>query len=71
MTAPAPAPVRTVEQIDRELQGLVKAKASSRAIIQSHMGQIVAATGQIDRLLAERSALTDSCPPDAATLVAS
>jgi hypothetical protein len=64
MSAPtAPAPVRTVEQIDRELQALVKGRSSNRASVQTLMGRIVESTGLIDKLLAERSTLTNACPP--------
>lgn len=62
-------PLRTVEQIDLELRNLVKAKANDRSNIQKLSGRIVEATRQIDRLLAERSQLTNSCPPTAEELV--
>lgn len=64
------APVRTVEQIDRELQGLVKGRSSNRATIQQLMGRVVESTGLIDKLLAERSSLTNACPPTPEELVA-
>jgi hypothetical protein len=64
------APVRTVEQVDRELQTLVKGRSSNRAAIQQLMGRVVESTGLIDKLLAERSLLTATCPPSPAELVA-